>query len=165
MVNSRPQQLNENGDLNFVDSLWVAANRLHGSVESAEYKHIVFGLISLKYISDVFIERQKYLEQAVKDPSNVDYYGISDATEDKDGFLSENIFWVPPEARWSYLMANFDDKIELNYEMNKTLEQMAQAIFKSWFVDFEFPNEEGKPYKSSGGEMVYSEELGKEIPK
>ena len=49
--------------------------------------------------------------------------------------------------------------------MNKTLEAIGQAIFKHWFVDFEFPNEEGKPYKSSGGEMVYNGELGKEIPK
>jgi len=49
--------------------------------------------------------------------------------------------------------------------MNKTLEEIGRAIFKHWFVDFEFPNEEGKPYKSSGGEMVYNEELGKEIPK
>lgn len=49
--------------------------------------------------------------------------------------------------------------------MNKTLDEMAQAIFKRWFVDFEFPDENGKPYKSSGGEMVYSEELQKEIPK
>jgi type I restriction enzyme S subunit len=49
--------------------------------------------------------------------------------------------------------------------MNKTLEAIGQAIFKHWFVDFEFPNDEGKPYKSSGGEMVYNEELGKEIPK
>ena len=42
---------------------------------------------------------------------------------------------------------------------------MVQAIFKRWFVDFEFPNEEGKPYKSSGGEMVYNQELGQDIPK
>ena len=41
--------------------------------------------------------------------------------------------------------------------MNTTLEEIAQALFKRWFVDFEFPNEEGKPYKSSGGEMVESE--------
>ena len=47
--------------------------------------------------------------------------------------------------------------------MNKTLEEMAQSIFKRWFVDFEFPNEDGEPYKSSGGEMVDSE-LGM-IPK
>ena len=63
------------------------------------------------------------------------------------------------------ILSSLDDKIELNQRMNKTLEAIAQAIFKHWFVDFEFPNEEGKPYKSSGGEMVYNEELGKEIPK
>lgn len=57
----------------------------------------------------------------------------------------------------------FSNKVQLNNEMNKTLEEMAQAIFKQWFVDFEFPNEEGKPYKSSGGEMVESK-LGM-IPK
>ncbi|HXG07297.1 MAG TPA: restriction endonuclease subunit S [Nitrososphaera sp.] len=49
--------------------------------------------------------------------------------------------------------------------MNKTLEEIGRMLFKHWFIDFEFPNEEGKPYKSSGGEMVYNEELGKEIPK
>ena len=56
-----------------------------------------------------------------------------------------------------------DDMIELNNRTNKILEEMAQAIFKRWFVDFEFPNEDGEPYKSSGGEMIDSE-LG-EIPK
>jgi len=60
-------------------------------------------------------------------------------------------------------MENLDDKIEVNNQINKTLENMAQAIFKQWFVDFEFPNEDGEPYKSSGGEMVESE-LGM-IPK
>jgi len=62
------------------------------------------------------------------------------------------------------ILSSLDDKIKLNQRMNKTLEAIAQAIFKRWFIDFEFPNEEGKPYKSSGGEMVYNEELGKEIP-
>ena len=61
------------------------------------------------------------------------------------------------------ILSSLDDKIELNNEMNKTLEEMAQSIFKRWFVDFEFPNEDGEPYKSSGGEMVESE-LGM-IPK
>ena len=60
---------------------------------------------------------------------------------------------------------NIQNKIELNHQMNKTLEAIAKALFKHWFVDFEFPNEEGKPYKSSGGEMVFNEELGKEIPR
>ena len=63
------------------------------------------------------------------------------------------------------ILSDLDSKIEFNQQMNKTLEATGQAIFKHWFVDFEFPNEEGKPYKSSGGEMVFYEELGKEIPK
>lgn len=50
-----------------------------------------------------------------------------------------------------------DDKIELNHSINKNLEEMAQALFKRWFVDFEFPNENGEPYKSSGGEFEESE--------
>ena len=61
------------------------------------------------------------------------------------------------------ILSSLDEKIELNNEMNETLEEMAQALFKRWFVDFEFPNKEGQPYKSSGGEMVESE-LGM-IPK
>ncbi|WP_346898792.1 restriction endonuclease subunit S [Clostridium sp. UBA7503] len=58
---------------------------------------------------------------------------------------------------------SIEDKIETNNQINKNIEEMAQAIFKQWFVDFEFPDEDGEPYKSSGGEMVESE-LGM-IPK
>ena len=57
----------------------------------------------------------------------------------------------------AHILSTLDDKIEVNNRINKTLEDMAQAIFKQWFVDFEFPNEDGEPYKSSGGEMVESE--------
>ena len=73
---------------------------------------------------------------------------------------------LPPleeQEKIADILSSLDDKIELNNEMNKTLEEMAQSIFKRWFVDFEFPNEDGEPYKSSGGEMVDSE-LGM-IPK
>lgn len=61
------------------------------------------------------------------------------------------------------ILSSLDDKIELNNKINQELEALAQTIFKQWFIDFEFPNENGEPYKSSGGEMVDSE-LG-EIPK
>ncbi|MFQ7439918.1 restriction endonuclease subunit S [Romboutsia timonensis] len=67
---------------------------------------------------------------------------------------------LPPleeQEKIANILSCLDDKIELNNEMNKTLEEMAQSIFKRWFVDFELPNEDGKPYKSSGGEMVDSE--------
>ena len=55
-------------------------------------------------------------------------------------------------------------RIKLNEQFNQKLEETAQALYKHWFVDFEFPNAEGKPYKSSGGEMVFNEELDSEIP-
>ena len=61
------------------------------------------------------------------------------------------------------ILSTLDEKIETNNQINEKLEEMAQALFKHWFVDFEFPNENGEPYKSSGGEMVDSE-LGM-IPK
>lgn len=55
------------------------------------------------------------------------------------------------------ILSTLDEKIEVNNQINETLENMAQELFKRWFVDFEFPNEEGEPYKSSGGAMVESE--------
>lgn len=73
---------------------------------------------------------------------------------------------IPPldeQKAIAKVLSDLDEKIETNNKINKKLEEMAQAIFKQWFVDFEFPNEDGKPYKSSGGEMVESE-LGM-IPK
>jgi type I restriction enzyme S subunit len=57
------------------------------------------------------------------------------------------------------------NRITLNQQLIQKLEETAQAIYKQWFVEFEFPDENGKPYKSSGGEMVFNEELEKEIPK
>lgn len=64
---------------------------------------------------------------------------------------------IEEQKKISDVLSSLDTKIELNNEMNKTLEEMAQALFKRWFVDFEYTDEEGKPYKSSGGEMVESE--------
>lgn len=63
----------------------------------------------------------------------------------------------------AHILSTLDEKIETNNQINQRLEEIAQTIFKHWFVDFEFPNENGEPYKSGGGEMVESE-LGM-IPK
>jgi len=57
------------------------------------------------------------------------------------------------------------NRITLNQQMIQKLEETAQAIYKQWFVEFEFPDENGKPYKSNGGDMVWCEELGRDIPK
>lgn len=62
------------------------------------------------------------------------------------------------------VLSMLDHKIELNNKINDNLEQMAKALYDYWFVQFDFPNEEGKPYKSSGGNMVYNEDFKREIP-
>ena len=67
------------------------------------------------------------------------------------------------QKRIASILSSLDDKIELNNKTNRILEELAQTIFEEWFINFNFPNEDGKPYKKSGGEMIGSE-LGK-IPK
>jgi len=64
---------------------------------------------------------------------------------------------IEEQKRISKIFIKIDNKIKLNNKMNEKLEKIGQALFKHWFIDFEFPNEDGKPYKSSGGEMVDSE--------
>ena len=74
--------------------------------------------------------------------------------------LSEYKLLIPPlknRIKIAEILSSLDDKIELNNQMNKNLENMAQTIFKQWFVDFEFPDENGKPYASNGGKFVDSE--------
>lgn len=78
---------------------------------------------------------------------------------DKDHILKYKLKLPPIDCQKSiaYVLSTLDKKIQVNSKINQNLEAIAQAIFKHWFADFEFPNEEGKPYKSSGGEMVESE--------
>lgn len=64
---------------------------------------------------------------------------------------------LPEQKQIANVLSSLDDKIECNQQINKKLEEMAQAIFKQWFIDFNFPNEQGNPYKDSGGVMVESE--------
>jgi len=86
---------NTGASLGFEDKLWAAADKLRGNMDASEYKHVVLGLIFLKYISDAFMEKFTALQaDELADP------------EDKDEYLADNIFWVPPEARWSYLQKN-----------------------------------------------------------
>ena len=76
--------------------------------------------------------------------------------------------WIPELAeqkRISKLLRSLDCKIELNRAINQNLEAMAKQLYDYWFVQFDFPNENGRPYKSSGGKMVWNEKLKREIPK
>src|SRR5438132_3519814 len=97
-------------DLPFAKELFEAADRMRGSVESAEYKHLVLGLLFLKYISDSFQRRRAWLEHATREPENEDYFTEDDderedILEDRDEYISENVFWVPEQSRWDALLA------------------------------------------------------------
>ena len=81
--------------------------------------------------------------------------------------LSEYAFPIPPiseQKRISSVISTLDKKIALNRQINQNLEAMAKQLYDYWFVQFDFPNVEGKPYKSSGGEMVWNEKLKRNIP-
>ena len=76
--------------------------------------------------------------------------------------------WIPDlddQNAIGRLLASLDEKIQLNKRINDNLEAMAKQLYDYWFVQFDFPNEEGKPYKSSGGAMMWNEKLKREIPK
>ena len=102
---------NKNGAaLGFEATLYQAADKLRNNLDAAEYKHVVLGLIFLKYISDTFEERYDLLLTESANPQSELY--VQDETirvqlaEDRDEYLAENILYVPQEARWSYLQAN-----------------------------------------------------------
>ena len=71
---------------------------------------------------------------------------------------------IPTQQKIASVLSALDDKIELNNKINTELEAMAKTLYDYWFVQFEFPNPDGKPYKSSGGRMIFNETLKREIP-
>jgi type I restriction enzyme M protein len=95
-----------NGDVNeFADKLWQAADKLRGTVDAAEYKHVVLGLLFLKYISDAFGARRALIEQELMADGIKKRSDLDRLLEDRDEYTAENVFWVPPEARWEQLRA------------------------------------------------------------
>jgi len=103
---------NGRGDLGFEATLWQAADKLRGNLDSGEYKHVVLGLIFLKYISDAFEEKRSALLQ---DPET--------DPEDRDEYLAENVFWVPLPARWNFLQSKAKQP-----EIGKLLDDAMDAI-------------------------------------
>lgn len=72
---------------------------------------------------------------------------------------------IPTQKSIAHILSTLDQKIAINNQINAQLEQMAKTLYDYWFVQFDFPDENGKPYKSSGGKMVYNDTLKQEIPK
>jgi len=90
--------------LGFEDTLWKAADKLRGSMDASEYKHVVLGLVFLKYVDDAFGERRARLA------SDLERDGITgeqaaDLLESRDEYTAEGVFWVPAEARWEFLQS------------------------------------------------------------
>ncbi len=95
--NRQPRaQSDRNGVTDYKSELWRMADALRGSMDAAEYKHVVLGLIFLKYISDAFEEAHAQLETEIDEGAD---------PEDPDEYRAQSIFWVPPEARWSNLQS------------------------------------------------------------
>lgn len=91
--------------LGFEGELWKAADKLRGSMDPGEYKHVVLGLVFLKYVDDAFIERR---EELTSDLTSDGFEGeaLRGLLESRDEYTSQGVFWVPPEARWDFLKAN-----------------------------------------------------------
>jgi type I restriction enzyme M protein len=92
----------------FKQTLWKSADKLRAQMDAAEYKHLVLGLIFLKYISDTFAKQQDKVREMVSDPSS-EYFISEDPAEfageleERDYYTQDNVFWVPQEARWETL--------------------------------------------------------------
>jgi type I restriction enzyme M protein len=112
MVATRDKGRNGRGELGFEATLWQAADKLRGNLDAAEYKHVVLGLIFLKYISDAFDEARA---EVAADPEG--------DPEDRDEYASRNVFWVPLAARWEFLQAKAKDP-----DIGKLLDDAMDAI-------------------------------------
>jgi len=107
---SRGKVKKEASAKDFKAVLWATADKLRAQMDAAEYKHLVLGLIFLKYISDTFAAQQGKVLLMVSNPDSDNYVGDDPADhqaalEDRDYFTQENVFWVPADARWEYIRA------------------------------------------------------------
>ncbi|MCD8477123.1 MAG: type I restriction-modification system subunit M N-terminal domain-containing protein, partial [Sulfurospirillum sp.] len=93
--------------------MWTSANKLLPSLDAAVYKHVVLGMVFLKYVSDSFETRRQELLSAFKDPNNDYFLGedadesfVNEQLETRDFYTEKNVFWIPQAARWDYLRSN-----------------------------------------------------------
>lgn len=103
-------------------TLWEAADKLRGNQEPSEYKHVVLGLVFLKYISDRFKERRSALEgelvaEGIKPEQLASFF------EDRDEYTSHNVFWVPELARWGYIQS-----VAKQFEIGQQIDQAMDLI-------------------------------------
>ena len=115
----------------FEKTLFKTADKLRKNIDAAEYKHVVLGLIFLKYISDSFLELYEKLKEGKGDLAGAD-------PEDRDEYVAENVFYVPQIARWSYLHSraklpsigtDLDEAMEAIEKDNPTLKGILSKVY------------------------------------
>lgn len=127
---------------------WVTDNALAFIVNKNNNPDFVYYLLKSVDLNRFHIgSSQPLITQSII--NNIEYNFITD---------------IEKQTKIARILNSIDSKIDINNKINAELESMAKTLYDYWFLQFEFPNEEGKPHKSSGGKMVWNEELNKEIP-
>ncbi|MCD8032175.1 MAG: restriction endonuclease subunit S [Bacteroides sp.] len=113
------------------------------------------------YFIKYFIQSDLGQKEILKNTTGSTVFGISAKMFD---LINVPNIDINTQTKIALTLKSLDDKIEINNRINAELEAMAKTIYEYWFVQFDFPDANGKPYKSSGGKMVYNEKLKREIP-
>ena len=140
-----------------------------GSLSNIQYSDTPFWTVDTLYYTEINEELVSpyylYCYLRLLDMSRLDS-GTGVPSMTFDSYYNINVFLpnIEEQRRVASILQIIDAKIALNRQINDNLEAMAKQLYDYWFVQFDFPNEEGKPYKSSGGAMVWNEKLKREIP-
>jgi len=136
------EQEQQNFIVDLEKKLWSSAEKLRSNLNSSEYKHVVLGLIFLKYVSDSFVERRNQLEKEFTNPEHQDFLNgdeelLLEELEDRDAYTEANIFWVPETARWDNLRSSSKLSLGASLEwggefkgVGKLLDDAMEAIEK-----------------------------------
>lgn len=134
-----------------------------GAFRGVHYSSLPFFVIDTAYYLGIKDKKQLDIKWAYYALLNIDINRLDSGSAipslSRQDFYSQRVYLpsVNEQKKIADILISIDKKIEINNQINKTLESIAQSIFQHWFVDFEFPNENGEPYQSSGGEMTRSE--------
>lgn len=142
-TNGQGELLGASSTKEIQDILWKAADKLRGSMDAAQYKEFVLGLVFLKYVSDAFAERRAQIAESL---AGIPEKRHSAFLDDRDEYVSENVFWVPPPARWDYIAENalsaqggvgklLDDAMDEVMKANPVLTGVLPKIFNRDNVD------------------------------
>jgi type I restriction enzyme S subunit len=161
-----------NGDTLLAKITPCLENGKTAQVQILEKNEVAFGSSEFIVLRENEYSKNDFIYYLAKSPSFrkkaiICMEGTSGRKRVNEGALKLQELPIPPiliQQKIAAVLSALDSKIELNNRINSELEAMAKNLYDYWFVQFDFPNENGKPYKTSGGKMVWSEELKRDIP-